>query len=356
MKKGLLILGCLVFLMGCFNDKEDYTFAPEEASYEAIPIELEIPSNFPDIVYDVENNPITEAGFELGKKLFYEGKLSSNNAIPCAFCHEQAFAFTHHEHPLSHGVNEKIGIRNAQPMQNLAYQTEFMWDGAATHLDLQPMIPLTSEFEMDETVTNVIKKLKQDTYYKNQFIRAFKDGKINGENLFKALSQFMLVMVSSNSKYDKYVRKEDNVVFTTIEADGLNTFTNKCASCHATDLFTDQSYRNTGLPVNPKLNDLGRYRVDETESEKYKFRVPSLRNIEKTLPYMHDGRFKTLEAVLTFYDSGMVENGGIVDESFKRQDGTLGITLSDYEKESLIAFLKTLTDNEFIEDERFSEF
>lgn len=356
MKKYLLILACLMLLTGCKRNDDIVVITPNKATYEAIPIELELPSNFPNMIYNLENNPITEAGFELGKKLFYEGKLSSNNAIPCAFCHEQAFAFTHHEHPLSHGVNEKIGIRNAQPMQNLAYQTEFMWDGAASHLDLQPVIPLTSEFEMDETISNVINKLKQDTYYKNQFIRAFKNGKINSENMFKALSQFMVAMISSNSKYDKYVRKEDNVTLTAIETDGLNTFKSKCASCHTTDLFTDQSYRNTGLPVNPKLNDLGRYRVIEKESEKYKFKVPSLRNIEKTLPYMHDGRFKTLEAVLNFYDSGMVENGGIVDESLKREDGSFGITLSDYEKESLIAFLKTLTDNTFIEDERFSEF
>lgn len=354
MKRILLILCSLLLYTGCFKDTEDYIAVP--AKYEAIPMEVEQPSNFPDIVYNLENNPVTKAGFELGKKLFYEGKLSANNSIPCAFCHEQAFAFTHHEHPLSHGVNEKIGIRNAQPIQNLAYQTEFMWDGAASHLDLQPMIPLTSEFEMDETVSNVIEKLKKDAYYKDQFIRAFKDGKINSENLFKALSQFMVVMVSSNSKYDKYVRNEDNTKLTTIETDGLNTFKNKCASCHATDLFTDQSYRNTGLPVNPKLNDLGRYRVELKDSEKYKFKVPSLRNVEKSLPYMHDGRFKTLEAVLNFYDSGMVDNGGIVDESLKRTDGSFGITLSDYEKESLIAFLKTLTDTKFIDDERFSEF
>lgn len=356
MKHYVLILSSLFLYTGCFKDNDDSYVPRTPVAYEAVPMEVFQPSNFPDIVYTLENNPVTEAGFELGKTLFYDGKLSSNNAIPCAFCHEQAFAFTHHEHPLSHGVNEKIGIRNAQPIQNLAYQTEFMWDGAASHLDLQPMIPLTSEFEMGETVSNVIEKLKKDAYYKDQFIRAFKDGEINSENMFKALSQFMLVMVSANSKYDKYVRKEGNTTLTTIETDGLNTFKNKCASCHATDLFTDQSYRNTGLPVNPKLNDLGRYRVELKDSEKHKFRVPSLRNIEKTLPYMHDGRFKTLKAVLDFYDSGMVDNGGIVDESLKRDDGSFGITLSDYEKESLIAFLKTLTDTKFINDERFSEF
>jgi cytochrome c peroxidase len=325
------------------------------AKYEPVSVDVEIPSNFPDMVYNLDNNPITEAGFELGKDLFYEGRLSSNDAIACAFCHEQAFAFTHHGHNLSHGVNGGVGFRNAQPIQNLAYQTSFMWDGAATHLDLQPIIPLTSEVEMDETLSNVISKLEIDTDYQDKFARAFEDGEVNSENMLKALSQFMIMMVSSNSKYDKYVRNEDGVTFTTLEMDGVNTFQNKCATCHATDLFTDQSFRNNGLSINPLLNDLGRYDILENLDDLYKFRVPSLRNVAVTYPYMHDGRFATLEVVLDFYDSAAVDNGN-VDSQLLREDGSYGITLSDYEKESLVAFLNTLTDNQFLEDERFSEF
>ncbi len=324
-------------------------------AYEAIPINFETPSNFPPIQYNLENNPITQAGFDLGKKLFYEGKLSANNSIPCAFCHEQAFAFTHHGHTLSHGVNGGIGLRNAQPIQNMAFQSEFMWDGAATHLDLQPVIPITSELEMGETLGNVIQKLKDDTAYQNDFIRAFEDGEINTENMLKALSQFMIMMVTSNSKYDKYKRNESNVQFTQIETDGMNLFNNKCATCHVTDLFTDQTYRNNGLPINPMLNDKGRYSIFENPNDLYKFKVPSLRNIEKTYPYMHDGRLATLEAVLNFYDSGAVDNGN-VDPLLLRPDGSYGISLTAYEKESIIAFLKTLTDNEFLQDERFSEY
>ena len=325
------------------------------AKYEPVSVDVEIPSNFPDMVYNLDNNPITEAGFELGKDLFYEGRLSSNDAIACAFCHEQAFAFTHHGHNLSHGVNGGVGFRNAQPIQNLAYQTSFMWDGAATHLDLQPIIPLTSEVEMDETLSNVISKLEIDTDYQDKFARAFEDGEVNSENMLKALSQFMIMMVSSNSKYDKYVRNEDGVTFTTLEMDGVNTFQNKCATCHATDLFTDQSFRNNGLSINPLLNDLGRYDILENLDDLYKFRVPSLRNVAVTYPYMHDGRFATLEVVLDFYDSAAVDNGN-VDSQLLREDGSYGITLSDYEKESLVALLNTLTDNQFLEDERFSEF
>lgn len=348
MKKINLLLIVMVIIFSCSESSE-------LASYESVSMDLELPSNFPDITYNLENNPITEAGFELGKDLFYEGKLSLNNAIACAFCHEQAFAFTHHGHNLSHGVNGGIGFRNAQPIQNMAFQTSFMWDGAASHLDLQPIIPLTSDVEMGESLSNVISKLKAEPYYQNQFSRAFEDGEVNTENMLKALSQFMLMMVSSNSKYDKYVRNEDNITLTQLESDGLNTFQNKCATCHATDLFTDQSFRNNGLSINPQLNDKGRFDILENVDDLYKFKVPSLRNVEVTYPYMHDGRFATLEVVLDFYDSAVVDNGN-VDEVLLRADGSYGITLSDYEKESLITFLKTLTDNEFLEDERFSEY
>ena len=347
MKKILIaVIFVQLFLMSCSKD---------EGVYIPKPLTFNVPSNFPDIVYNLENNPLTEEGFELGKALFFEGKLSANDAIPCAFCHEQAFAFTHHGHTLSHGVNGGIGFRNSTPIQNMAFQKEFMWDGTATHLDFQPIIPLTSELEMGETLSNVIEKLKKDSYYQKQFAKAFDDGEINSENMLKALSQFMIMMVSSNSKYDKYIRKEDQVNLSQIEKDGLSTFKNKCTSCHATDLFTDQSYRNNGLSINPKLNDKGRFVVFENPDDLYKFKVPSLRNVEKTFPYMHDGRFTTLEAVLDFYNSGAVDNGN-VDPSLLRADNTYGITLNAYEKESIIAFLKTLTDNEFLNDERFSEF
>lgn len=348
MKKLSLVLLGLVTLFACSN-------STETANYVPIPLQLELPTNFPEIAYNLDNNPITDAGFELGKRLFYEGKLSSNGAIACAFCHEQAFAFTHHGHNLSHGVNGGIGLRNAQPIQNLAYQTSFMWDGAASHLDLQPILPITSELEMGETLSNVIVKLQQDSYYQAQFAKAFDGGEVNTENMLKALSQFMLMMISSNSKYDKYVRQEDNVTLTALELDGLNTFQNKCSSCHASDLFTDQTFRNNGLPINPQLNDKGRFNILEDLNDLYKFKVPSLRNVEVSYPYMHDGRFSTLEVVLDFYDSGIVDNGN-VDPSLQKADGTYGISLSAYEKESVIAFLKTLTDNQFLEDERFAEF
>jgi len=321
--------------------------------YEPVFLEVDLPSNFPEMVYNLDNNPLTEAGFELGKDLFYEGKLSSNNSISCGTCHEQAFAFTHHGHNVSEGLG--VGIRNTPPVQNLAYQTSFMWDGAASHLDLMPILPISNEVEMGETLENVISKLEVDSEYQEKFTKAFDDGEVNIENMLKALSQFMIMMISSNSTYDKYVREEENVTLSTIELDGLNSFSNKCASCHATDLFTDQNFRNNGLPVDPTVDDKGRYNILGDLDDLYAFKVPSLRNVAITAPYMHDGRFYSLEAVLDFYDTGVVDNGN-VDELLLNEDGTYGISLTDYEKESIISFLNTLTDNEFLEDERFSEF
>ena len=136
--------------------------------------------------------------------------------------------------------------------------------------------------------------------------------------------------------------------------EGYAIFNQKCASCHATDIFTDNSFRNNGLPVNPALNDVGRYRVTELSEDLYKFKVPSLRNIEKTAPYMHDGRFYTLDAVLEHYNNGVVNSETL--DSTLNSNSTLGIPLTNNEKTKIIAFLKTLSDNQYLTDKRFSEF
>lgn len=350
MKTTVFIVLMFGIFFSCSKDNDDYV---------AIPVALEIvkPANFPEIKYDLEANTPTDAGFELGKKLFYEGNLSSSGIISCGFCHEQASAFTHHGHTISHGENGLEGFRNTQPIQNLAYFSEFTWDGAAIHLDLQPIIPITAEVEMNETIPSILEKLQNLPDYPAMFNRAFGSPEINSERMLKALSQFMVMMVSSNSKYDKVMRQENGETFTELEQEGLTLFQNKCTSCHAGDLFSDQSYRNNGIPYNPKYTEeKGRERVSGYAEDFYKFRVPSLRNIEKSFPYMHDGRFGTLESVLDFYTDGMVENGGYVDESLKKEDGSLGIDLTDHEKEAIIAFLKTLTDNEFLNDKRFAEY
>jgi cytochrome c peroxidase len=346
MKTKYILLLILPFLFSCANDIDD--------EYQNIPIDFKVPSNFPQPTYNFANNPLTEKGFELGKKLFYDGRLASDGIVSCGFCHEQENAFTHHGHTFSHGVGNAVGTRNTPSIQNLAYQSAFMYDGATTHLDLQPIIPFTSPIEMNGDFTKALTMMKTDAEYQKLFKIAFADGQINSENMLKALGQFMVMVTSSNSRFDKYRRNEIGGTLTDVELSGYSVFKSKCTSCHATDLMTDNSFRNNGLAVNPAVKDVGRYRVTELASDLYKFKVPSLRNVEKTAPYMHDGRFGTLEAVLNHYDSG-IENSATLDPILN-QNGKLGITLSETEKTQLIAFLKTLTDTEYLTDKRFSEY
>ena len=330
--------------------------ADDNSEYSSIDqnLEVNIPSNFPEMTYDLNSNQPTKNGFELGKKLFYDGNLSANGFISCGFCHEQRFAFTHHEHQFSHGIDDLEGIRNTPAIQNMAFQSEFAWDGGTSHLDLFPIIPITNEVEMGETISNVLKKLQADSEYQRLFASAFEDGGVNNENFFKALSQFMVMMISSNSKYDKYVRKEAGGEFTEIEKKGLGIFEAKCAACHKTDLFTDSAFRNNGLPPYPGINDLGRAEVSGSTSDNYKFKVPSLRNVAITAPYMHDGRFGSLASVLNFYNTGVTDSETL--DPLLKQNGKLGIAISQDEQKALIAFLNTLTDSEYLNDKRFSEY
>lgn len=341
MKKLILLLLIPLFL-SCSDDDDNYI---------DVPIVFKVPSNFPPLAYDVQANPITEKGFELGRKLFYDGRLSSDGTISCGFCHEQQHAFTHHGHTVSQGVDGQIGTRNSPSIQNLGWQTSFMFDGATDHLNLQPILPITNPVEMNGNFSQIVAMLNGDAQYRKLFGLAFPGKPINTENMLKAMGQFLVMVTSSNSRFDKFRRNETGGTLTQEELDGYAIFNQKCASCHATDLFTDNSFRNNGLAVNPIVNDVGRYRVTLVDADKYKFKVPSLRNIEKTKPYMHDGRFLTLEAVLNHYSSGIV-NSATLDPSLNNG----GIPLNSLEKTKLIAFLKTLTDNQYLTESRFSQF
>ncbi|MFD0863392.1 cytochrome-c peroxidase [Sungkyunkwania multivorans] len=349
--KYLYHIAFLLFLVSCNN--ETYQDIPEETNDL---LQLDIPSNMPEVVYPLESNRPTEKGFELGKKLFFDGRLASDGVVSCGFCHIQEFSFTHHTHIVSHGVDGAIGTRNAQPLQNLIFFNEFTWDGAAQHLDMQPIIPITSAVEMNETFTSVLAKLEADEEYVQLFSQAFENGQIDTENMLKALSQFMIMMVSANSKYDKFTRGEGNVTLNPNEAEGLALFNQKCATCHAGALFTDQSYRNNGLAIDPTYNDIGRARVTGLTEDNRKFRVPSLKNIDATFPYMHDGRLATLTDVLDFYSGQGMVDSPTLDPIFKQPDGSIGIPLTEDEKTKIISFLRTLTDDEFLDDNRFKEF
>ena len=314
-------------------------------------MDFKIPANFPPLAQDIENNYPTQKGFELGRKLFYDGRLSADGTVSCSFCHEQGFAFTHHGHQLSHGINNLEGVRNAPAVQNMAFQSEYFYDGASNSIEMLSIVPIHNPVEMNETLENIAIKLKQDDSYVKLFEQAFDDGRVSSGNILKALGQFMTMMVSANSRYDKYVRNEPVGNLSAQEIEGLQLFEQKCAACHATDLFTDNSFRNNGLPPNPNLNDKGREVVTGFSADRYKFKVPSLRNVALTAPYMHDGRFGSLQSVLNFYINGVVHSETL--DGQLNQNGILGIPLTQEEKEAIIVFLKTLTDEEYINNPMF---
>lgn len=337
-------LVCSAFI-GCKDDFEGEAYIADQA------YDLEIPADFPALAFDRDKNPVTVNGVALGKKLFYEGRLSRNNSISCGFCHIQENAFTHHGHPVSHGIDNRLGIRNASPIQNMAFLRNYTWDGVSHNLDERSLVPITTDFEMDSSMPEVVGKLNTDANYKKLFKAAFGDENITGERVLKAISQFMVTMVSADSKYDRVLKGK--TAFTAEENEGYQLFRNNCASCHSGALFTDESFRNTGMYYNAQYNDRGRYRVTLDWNDNMKFRVPSLRNVEYTAPYMHDGRFTTLEAVLNFY-SDLVENQPNLDPLLKK-DGHIGIRMNPSEKQYIIAFLKTLTDQNFITNKAFAE-
>ena len=316
------------------------------SKWNTTPIYLDIPKNWPKPVYDFSKNPLTEEGFQLGRNLFYDPILSRDNTISCASCHLQQTGFTHVDHDLSHGIDGKIGTRNSLTLQNLAWNKTFMWDGGVNHLDVQYIHPITSEVEMDETMENVVKKLQEIPKYKELYKKAFGTDKVTGQLTLKALSQFVVMLTTSNSKYDKVVRKEEK--FTEMEQKGYNIFKQNCASCHKETLFTSDTFENNGLSVDPTLNDYGRMKITQIKSDSLKFKIPTLRNIEFTFPYMHDGRFKTLNEVIKHYNSGIKHSNTLSKQLQKPMN------LSDNERTELVAFLKTLSDKEFLYNPKYS--
>lgn len=336
--KTIIVLLSILFTGAGWIVTDNHYFKPT-------PVKFAIPKGWPKPVYNFKSNPLTKEGIALGRELFYDGRLSRDGNFACGTCHQQFGAFDTYDHGLSHGYNNSLSSRNAPGLFNLAWQREFMWDGGINHLDLQPLAPITAENEMAETLENVIGKLKTDKHYRESFKAAFGDETINTQRMTRALSQFLLTFVSSNSKYDKVMRGEASFILP--EQLGYDIFKKKCASCHAEPFFTDFSYRNTGLPLDPVLHDLGRMKITGDKADSLKFRVPSLRNVAMTFPYGHDGRLFSLLSVFEHYRKDMVV--GPTTDSLLRQK----MPLSNFEIGQLTAFLYTLTDTAFLKDPRF---
>ena len=339
MKRTAVILCFIVFIITGIH------FINTGDHSSAVPVPFKVPDGWPQPVYDFKQNPVTKEGFELGRKLFYEGKLSKDGNFPCASCHQQFGAFATYDHSLSHGFNNSFTTRNAPALFNLAWQKEFMYDGGVNHLDVQPLVPITAPNEMHEVLDSVLIKLRADKEYRQMFKAAFGSELINTQRLTKALSQFLVMIISCNSLYDKVKRGE--ATFNLPQRLGYEIFKQKCNICHTEPLFTDFSYRNVGLPVDSFLNDVGRMRITRLSGDSLKFKVPSLRNVMVTFPYGHDGRFYSILDVMNHYRNGVV-NGPTTDSLVKN------MKLSNYEIGQLTAFLYTLTDSTLLTDIRFA--
>lgn len=291
-------------------------------------------SNFPAPVYTFQNNSVNYNRFLLGKELFYDKILSSDSTISCSTCHEQAHGFGSHNSALSVGVNGALGTRNSPVIFNMAWNPSFMWDGGINHIEVMPIGPITNPVEMNETMANVIQKLQNSAKYKKLFKEAFGSEQVTDQKMLRAFAQFLSMIISDQSKYDQVKRGE--ATFTTQEQSGYAIFQAKCSQCHTEPLFTDFQYRNNGLDAT--FTDLGRATITQNPADNGKFKVPTLRNIELSYPYMHDGRFFTLNQVLDHYNAG-IEQSTTLDPLLQS-----GIPLTNTEKQQLIAFLKTLTD------------
>ncbi|MET3114921.1 cytochrome c peroxidase [Pedobacter sp. CG_S7] len=344
-KHGIVLALFGLFILAC---KKDSSIKEQIDTF----LGFQKPGNFPEPDYNFANNPITQEGFELGRALFYEPRLSRDNTISCGSCHIQSAAFTQHGHDVSHGIDDRLGTRNSPPIMNLAWNKSFMWGGGIYDLDLQPIVPITTHEEMDENLKNVMNKLSKLPKYLELFKSAYGSENITTAKFMKALSQFMLMCVSSNAKYDKVMRKEGGAVFTAEEQEGYVLFKQKCASCHSEPLFTDGSFRNNGLGISP-VNDKGLYTATLKETDLYTFKVPSLRNLQYTAPFMHDGRFLSLAAVLEHYNAEVQPTRNL--DPLLNQENKPGITLPEVEKVKLAAFLSTLNDTEFIKNTLLSE-
>jgi len=306
------------------------------------------------------DNLLTEQGVKLGRMLFYETRLSGDNSMACASCHKQENAFTD-TNRFSTGIDGLEGHRQAMSAVNMLWNTNgYFWDGRAQKLRDQSIIPIQDDLEMNETMENVVEKLEQDTLYKHQFFRAFGSEDISSHRIGLALEQFMNSIVSYRSKYDLFL--EGEATFTEKEELGMELFFEEynpyfpetsgadCGHCHGGKNFSSQEYMNNGL--DSIYNDNGRYDVTGLESDRGAMKVTTLRNIELTAPYMHDGRFKTLEEVIDHYNEGLRYNASL-DPALAMTMGT-GLMLNNTDKDALIAFLRTLTDSILIQDSRYA--
>ena len=336
------------------NAKVDDGSCVCESSDEPTPYQLNIPTLFsrflpaPPIPSD---NPLTEEGVSLGKKLFFDKKLSADLTQACASCHLPAFSFDD-TNRFSIGIDGIRGTRNAMPLFNLAWNRngKFFWDGRANQLEEQALEPVTNPIEMHDTWQNVVNKLQADANYPTLFKNAFGTTTIDSVLVSKAIAQYERTLISGNSRFDKYLLRE--IALTQSELNGFSLFMSEsgadCFHCHgdATNpLWTDNLFHNNGL--DESFSDLGLGAITGNAIDNGKFKTPSLRNLAFTAPYMHDGRFSTLDEVINHY-SDSLKNSATVSPLLKHV-ASGGVQLTPTEKADLKAFLLSLSDSSFVD-------
>ena len=343
-------LAAIVGLFGACTLEVD----PEHiVGFQTTPLELSVPDHFPAPIL-MESNPLTEEGVLLGKALFFDPAISANRKVSCASCHIPSLAFSDGVAIPESGVSEKSLERHSPVLFNLAWMGNgFFWDGGSKNLESQAFGPLTHADEMGMDMTELEHRLKMDQGYVELFEAAFEDG-ISSPNVVKALAQFERTLISAGSKYDQSKQPEAGIALGEQELNGFTLVQNHCAVCHKGELFTDNRFHNNGLDSDfsdggHELVLLGRYRISHDKKDMGAFKTPSLRNVMLSAPYMHDGRFNTIDEVLDHYSDG-VQDVSTTSELVYQREGRAGIALSQSDKAAIKAFLHSLTDHDFVQD------
>ncbi len=333
-----------IFWTGCGRKEKPPSYPP----YNPTPYELTLPFKFPEFEIP-PGSELTEEGIALGRELFYDPILSVDSTLACAGCHKAQEGFSDSNFR-SEGVGGTLGKRQAMPVMNLAWGEKFFWDGRANSIAHQVLFPVEDPLEMKSDWTNIEDRLNLHKDYPAKFYAAFGTDKITKELVGKAIAQFERTMISGNSKHDAVL--ENLAFFTPSEQRGFELFNTEeadCFHCHGGALFTDNLFHNNGL--DSVYTDIGLAGVTGRGVDTGYFKTPSLRNLIFTAPYMHDGRFKTLEEVVDHYSEGLINSPYIDPLMLFANEG--GVHLSEQQKRDLVAYLKTLTDTSFINNPAF---
>lgn len=336
-KLSIYFVFVLIFLSACYTSG---TRIFKSSSLTSI----EIPNGFPKINFP-EDNAFTKERWTLGKNLFYDKSLSLDSSISCGSCHNAEFAFSDSV-ALSFGVKKLIGTQNAPTLTNVAYHPYYTRLGGVSTLEKQILVPIQEHNEFNFNIIEIAKRLKNNSKYQSLSKKAY-NRELDYYVITRAISNFERSLISGNSKYDKHKNTSNSKILNESETKGMNLFFSdktNCSKCHEGFNFTNYAFENNGLYE--KYKDIGRKRLTEKDEDLEKFKIPTLRNISLTAPYMHDGSIKSLENVINHYNTGGKNNS-------QKSKLIKPLNLSESEKTDLVAFLKTLTDIEFTKNSKF---